>query len=145
MPAAVAALRAAGFTVTSEEEHTGFARLRVSTDRVETLLDVGFDPATQPPTPTELGPVRALADLAGDKLLALFSRAAARDFVDVAALLRRFSRNELVRLASDKDAGFSPDVLAEAFGVLPTIRRDRFDLTDTAYDALREGCGRPRS
>ena len=27
-------------------------------------------------------------------------------------------------------------MLAEAFGVLPTIRRDRFDITDAAYHVL---------
>ena len=82
--------------------------------------------------------MRALQDLAGDKLLALFSRAAARDFVDVVGLLTRFSREDLLQLAAAKDAGFNPRVLAEAFGVLPTIRRDRFDLDNATYDTMRD-------
>jgi hypothetical protein len=58
-----------------------------------------------------IGPVRHLSDLAGDKLLALFSRAAARDFIDV---------------------------LADAFGVLPTYDRDDEypTLNDDDYHAL---------
>ena len=138
VPKAITALREAGFTVESEEHQIGFARLRVTSDRDGTLLDLGFDPSSIAPTPTDLGAVRAIRDLAGDKLLALFSRAAPRDFLDVAALLRQFSGDELLRLASDKDRGFNLDVLAEAFGVLPTIRRDRFDIDDARYDALRE-------
>jgi hypothetical protein len=89
-----------------------------------------------PPIPTELGAVRALPDLAGDKLLALFSRAAARGFVDVLGLLQRFTREELIALAARKDRGFSRARLAEAFRVLPTIRRDRFEVDDSSYDAM---------
>lgn len=135
-PAATSALRAAGFDVEIEQIRPGFGRLRIIIDDEETLLDLGFDPAELPPTPTELGAVRALPDLAGDKLLALFSRAAPRDFVDVVGLLRRFTRNEMLALAAAKDRGFSERVLADAFGVLATIRRDRFDLNDAAYDAM---------
>ena len=136
-PAAVAALRDAGFEVSSEQANAGFVRLRVSSCDGESLVDLGFDPATLPLMLTDLGAVRALADLAGDKLLALFSRAAPRDFVDVAGLLSRLSRDELVELAAAKDRGFDPLVLADAFGVLPTIRPDRFDLDEPGYEAMR--------
>ena len=87
---------------------------------------------------TDLGAVRALDDLAVDKLLALFARALPRDFVDVLGLLKRFSSAELVTAAAAKDRGFSVDALADAFGVLPTIRRERFDLSDEDYRQLRE-------
>jgi GGDEF domain-containing protein len=43
------------------------------------------------------GPVRHVVDLAGDRPLALFARAASRDFVDVSVLLERFSREEMLR------------------------------------------------
>ncbi len=61
-----------------------------------------------------------------------------RDFIDVAALLRRFTKPELCAIAEAKDQGFNIDVLADAFGVLPTY--DRYDeyptLNDDDYDAL---------
>ncbi len=136
VPVAAARLRDAGFEVDLEQEHPGFARLRVSSGTAETLLDLGFDPAGLPPTLTELGAVRALPDLAGDKLLALFSRAAPRDFVDVVGLLGWFSREEMIALAAAKDRGFNAHVLGDAFGVLPTIRRDRFDLDDSSYESM---------
>jgi len=133
VPTAVAALRDAGFEVELEHADSGFARLLVAAQGNETQLDLGFDPAGLEATPTAIGAVRALADLAGDKLLALFSRAAPRDFVDVAGLLRTFSREELLSLAEAKDNGFDHAVLAEAFGVLLSIRRERFDVTDDEY------------
>ncbi len=68
----------------------------------------------------------------------LFSRAAARDFIDVAALLRRFTKPELCTIAAAKDRGFNIDVLADAFSVLPTYDRDDEypTLNDDDYRAL---------
>ena len=74
---------------------SGFAKLVVVDDSSRTQVDLGFDPATNAAVLTSVGPVRSLADLAGDKLLALFARAASRDFVDVSALLEHFSREDL--------------------------------------------------
>ena len=109
-----------------------------STGAVNQLDDLGFDPASYEPVAFAIGPVRHLSDLAGDKLLALFSRAAARDFIDVAALLRRFSKSELCAIAASKDQGFNIDVLADAFGVLPMYDRDDEypTLNDDDYHAL---------
>ncbi len=48
----------------------------------------------------------SLDELAADKVLALFGRAEARDFVDVAALLPRYGWVRLCDLAAEKDTGF---------------------------------------
>lgn len=126
----------ADLRVAVDQSGPGFARLHITNEGDVTLLDLGYDPAFSPPVVTAIGAVRALEDLAGDKLLALFSRAAPRDFVDVAALLNRFSWSELEARAASKDRGFDRHVLADAFGVLPTIRRDRFEIDDPSYDQL---------
>ena len=125
-PAAVAALRDAGFEVSSEQANAGFVRLRVSSCDGESLVDLGFDPATLPLMRTDLGAVRALADLAGDKLLALFSRAAPRDFVDVAGLLSRFSRDELVEPRRPKTAAST-----RSYSPTPSGYCQRSDGTDS--------------
>lgn len=53
--------------------------------------------------------ISGLEDLAADKLLALFGRAALRDFVDVYFLAReRFTKAELSVMARRKDPGFDP-------------------------------------
>jgi hypothetical protein len=98
----------------------GFSKILVTDEHERTQVDLGFDPASHDPVLFAIGPVRHLSDLAGDKLLALFSRAAARDFIDVAALLRRFTKSELCAIAASKDQGFDIDVLADAFGVIST-------------------------
>lgn len=51
-------------------------------------------------------PARSLSDLAADKTLALFGRAATRDFVDVYMLLGRFELSQLMAWAQQKDPGF---------------------------------------
>jgi hypothetical protein len=66
--------------------------------------------ATRPPEP-----------LAGNKLLALFDRAAARDFADVYVLARRFGKEVLLARAAQIDAGFDVRVLADMIATL-----DRF-------------------
>jgi Nucleotidyl transferase AbiEii toxin, Type IV TA system len=116
----------------------GFSKILVTAEHERTQVDLGFDPASHDPVLFAIGPVRHLSDLAGDKLLALFSRAAARDFIDVAALLRRFTKSELCAIAASKDQGFNIDVLADAFGVLPTYDRDDEypNLHDDGYYAL---------
>ena len=90
----VDACAAEGLRIEVDQSGTGFARLQIADDRDTTLLDLGYDPAFSPPIVTVIGAVRALDDLAGDERLALFSRAAPRGFLDVAALLRRYSRDE---------------------------------------------------
>jgi hypothetical protein len=83
------------------------------------LVDLVFDaPPSQPSTVSVLGPTLAPEDLAGRKLLALFDRAAARDFVDVYELSRRYDRELLILRAAAVDLGFDRAVLAEQMGML---------------------------
>jgi hypothetical protein len=134
----IEALTAHGFTVDIVIRNDGFAKLLVNDGADRTQVDLGFDPASLDPVPSIVGPLRHLRDLAGDKVLALFARAASRDFVDVAALLRQFAKDELCQLAHAKDGGFNLENLADAFGVLR--RYDRNDeypsLTDDEYESL---------
>ena len=83
-----------------------------------------------------LGPMLSAEELGADKLLALFDRAQARDFVDVAALVDRFGLERLCELASEKDAGFSRSVLVEMLGSFGRFRPDEFGMSMSAYDEL---------
>jgi hypothetical protein len=78
-------------------------------------------PPDLPPSATPAGPTLAPEELAGHKLLALFDRAAARDFADVYVLARRFGKDMLLARATQIDAGFNPQALA---GMIATL--DRF-------------------
>jgi len=70
--------------------------------------------------------VHSLADIAAGKLLALFTRAAARDFIDVYWLVRdgHFTIDQLVALAKEKDPGVDFYYLAIAFRQVDTLPDD---------------------
>jgi hypothetical protein len=67
---------------------------------------------------TAIGPTFAPEELAGQKLLALFGRAEARDFTDVHALALRFGKETLLQRAGELDGGFTTAVLADMMGTI---------------------------
>jgi predicted nucleotidyltransferase component of viral defense system len=82
-----------------------------------------------------VGPTYPPRELAARKLLALFDRAEARDFVDVHALSTRFDLEDLLALARDLDEGFTAALLAE---MLASHRRFTDDeLADLGGDPPR--------
>lgn len=70
------------------------------------------------------------AELAGHKLLALFDRAAARDFADVYVLARRFGKNILLARATQIDAGFDTKVLADMIATLDRFTDSEIPVPD---------------
>lgn len=100
------------------------------------LVDLAVDsPPGHPATASFVGPTFAPEELAGRKVLALFDRAAARDFVDVLALTSRYSKELLLTEASSLDAGFTAELLAAQISTL-----DRFtdpDLPIAAAETKR--------
>ncbi len=96
-----------------------FCRLIIRSDTAETLADLAVDaPPDRAASATIAGPTFDPGELAGRKLLALFDRAAARDFVDVYLLARRFPKDLLLARAAEIDAGFDTKVLAEMISTL---------------------------
>jgi hypothetical protein len=107
-----------GWTIERISDTPTFCRLVVHGEE-DLLVDLALDsPPGKPPSASFVGPTFAPEELAGRKLLALFDRAAARDFVDVFALSKRYSKQGLLREAVAVDAGFDPSVLAEMFRTL---------------------------
>jgi Nucleotidyl transferase AbiEii toxin, Type IV TA system len=130
VPELETALRADGLDVMVTRAGHGFARLTIGgQDGSTTELDLGVDARIRPAETGPLGPMLALEELAADKMLALFGRAQARDFVDVAALVERFGLERLCQLASEKDPGFSRETLREMLGSF-----DRFSPADLGLD-----------
>ena len=61
------------------------------------LIDLAVNaPPDLPASATPARPTLASEELAGNKLLALFDRAAARDFADIYILARRFGKDVLL-------------------------------------------------
>jgi len=74
--------------------------------------------------------VDSLLDIAAGKLLALFGRAAERDFVDVYLLVKEgyCDLDELIKKASEKDPGMDKYYLAIAFEQVRTLPDNPKDL-----------------
>jgi Nucleotidyl transferase AbiEii toxin, Type IV TA system len=144
-PAVEAGLAAAGLDVRRERVSHGFVRLTVSDGTDVTELDLAADARIRPAEVGPLGPMLSAEELGADKLLALFDRAQARDFVDVAALVERFGLDRLCQLAAEKDPGFSRAVLAEMLDSFGRFTPDDFGLPTAAHDALARSVERWRA
>lgn len=122
VPTARDALEAAasdrGWRVERIRDSPTFCRLLVRGPE-DLIVDLAVDsPPGRPATASVLGPTYAPEELAGRKLLALFDRAAARDFVDVFVLADRYGKQALLKQALAIDAGFDHHVLSQAFATL---------------------------
>lgn len=84
-----------------------------------------------------MGRTPSVTDLAAMKLLALFSRAAPRDFIDVHQLSKLLGRDEIVRRAGQLDSGFSLPMLADALRAGRRIPDDRFPASARDVVAVR--------
>ena len=101
-----------GWTVVIHQDGVDFCRLVVHGPQ-EVLVDLALEsPPTMPAMASFIGPTFAPQELAGRKLLALFDRAAARDFADVYVLAQRFGKAVLLARAHAIDAGLDHQVLA---------------------------------
>jgi hypothetical protein len=70
-------------------------------------------------------------------VIALFDRAAARDFVDVFMLSSSIGKGELLRLAAEVDKGFDPRVLADMFDMLARYTDRDLSLGNVDPSAVR--------
>ena len=104
VPAAEQALRRSGFDVERVLSGAGFAQLVVQGFGEQTEVDLAADARL---FPAELGragiPLLSSEELAVDKVLAVFGRAEARDFIDLMAVETQFDLGRLFTLAAEKD------------------------------------------
>lgn len=122
----------------------GFAQLSVASGSDQTTVDLAWDPRSFPPTATPEGPVLAEEEVAAGKVLALFGRAEARDFVDVSALVSRYGLERRCQLAAEKDPGFDRAILAEMMSHIERLPRNEFGIDDADFEAA-PGATLPRS
>lgn len=120
------------FCQTLQDSET-FARLVLHASEAlgseELVVDLAVDaPAVMPPVSTEVGPTFHPIELASRKLVALFSRAEARDFADVFALAEHVDPELMLACASEVDLGFDVRTLAEM--MLTVVRFAPEELSD---------------
>jgi hypothetical protein len=111
-----------GFTVRIDVCSDHFARLwATDTHSGESgKVELAADIRSRAPVTMSIGPVVHVDDVAGGKMEALFTRAEARDFIDIDAMVTsgRFTRSRLQELAASRDAGFDLRVLADMLAVI---------------------------
>lgn len=136
LPAAERALSDAGFHVRRVREAPAFVRLEVRKGGEKTELDLAADARLFPLQTDQEVPTLSSLELAVDKVLAVFGRAEARDFVDLSAIVGRFGLTRLVDLASQKDPGFSLEVFSQMLERFARLRPQEFDLSESRYQQL---------
>lgn len=144
LPRVEAALAAEGLTVRRVMVNPGFARLDIGDGRDRTELDLAADARLLPVEPTTPAPSLSGPELGADKVLAIFSRAEARDFSDLLPLEQAYGLDRLLELAAQKDLGFRPPYFAEMLERFERFRREEFDIPDDQFAQLKESLVRWR-
>jgi hypothetical protein len=149
-----AALREAGYTAERQDRTAALAEVFegmgeglaewviTAPDGREMLLQMAYFDRGRQPVRMEFGPVLDLDDVLGGKVAALASRAAERDYIDVAAALARgYGVAQLTGLAVTLDPGLTAEDFADAGQRLDQLGDDRFaryGLTPEDVTRLRE-------
>lgn len=128
-----AALTAAGYTAERQDKTAGLsdvfygmgdglAEWVITAPSGQIALQMAYFDRARQPVIMKLGPVLDLEDVAGGKVCALASRAYVRDFLDTAALLERYTPEELIGFARRLDPGLESLDFAEAAAPRPVAR-----------------------
>lgn len=129
---------ARGWSVERIRDSATFRRLVIRRNHEGLLVDLAIDsPPLGTPTVTTLGPTYPVEELAARKVLALFDRAEARDFVDTHALAAHFDLDHLTDLAGQLDGGFTNELLAESLASHHRFSDDELTALGTDPDQLR--------
>lgn len=126
-----AAARGRGWRTERIHDSDTFSRLIIHGDDGRVLVDLAVNaPPDLPASVTAAGPTLAPEELAGHKLLALYDRAAARDFADVYVLALRFGKHALLARAAQIDTGFDAKVLADMIAALDRFTDSEIPVPD---------------
>jgi hypothetical protein len=143
------ALSAAGLTVEIMEDTSELGDLfyGFESDMVEfevrhgehavQLQLVRFD-RLKSPVVMDIGPVLHLDDVIGTKVAAMANRAQPRDFIDVAAALTRYTREQVTDLGRQADPALSDEEFAEAMRRLDRLDDPVFELYGRTPDQIAE-------
>ena len=131
------ALDGVGLDHTRHRDLATFVRIEVSDGDDRCEIDLAIDYRALPTEPSSYGPTLAVEELATNKVLALFDRAEARDFLDLVELTRHFELVSLMDLAAEKDTGFTTDGFLDALSSFRRLTTADFGIGETEYERLR--------
>ena len=138
--ALVEAIRREGLDVIVARRAETFARLEATEPASGRAgaVDLAADVRGAEPVALSIGPVLAESDAVASKVAAVFSRAYARDYLDLAGILasRRYSRDQLMAMAKAVDAGFTIGWFAEALAGVDRFSDDQFTRYGVSPDEI---------
>ena len=119
---------AEGLGVETERHHDSFVRLTVSDGERIAKVELAVDSRAKDPIRMAVGPVLHPDDAVTNKMNALYSRALARDFIDIDAAIRsgRYDGETLVQLAERAELGFDRRVFADALAQAQNLDPEDF-------------------
>jgi predicted nucleotidyltransferase component of viral defense system len=108
------ALLWAGYSVEITRQYEEFASLTVGKDQTTVVIDLGLDWWENKPAIVDLGPVLSLKDSVASKLLAVYSRGYARDYLDAYSIIssKRFPPRQLIDLCRRRDPHLDLEMFA---------------------------------
>ena len=130
------ALDRAALDHSRQRDLSTFVRIEVSDGDDRCEVDLAIDYRALPVEPSDYGPTLAVRELAANKVLALFDRAEARDFLDLVELTRYFELRPLLELAAEKDTGFDTAGFLEALSSLQRFTSADLGITEAEYERL---------
>lgn len=130
------ACRTRDLHVRRERDSATFVRLTVTAESEQTEIDIAIDYRALDPVQTRYGPALDLRELGANKVLAIFDRAAPRDFLDLHQSTRRFPFDELVTLAMQKDPGLDLNLLGQALQRITRFSPQHLRLDDAGMRQL---------
>ena len=117
---------------------TTFHRMELMVEGETVRVDIAVDSPPRRETVTaSIGPTLDPLELADRKLLAMFDRAAPRDFADVHRLSQRFDRTAILDMAREIDPGLDLAYLAYALDRAATISDRDFPVGADETERLR--------
>lgn len=130
----VTSLSHVGYTVEVARAEKTFARLDVAEpgSARHVVVEMAVDPREFPPAQLDIGPVLDVRDAVTNKVVTVFGRAYARDYIDLAAILQsgRYGRDELLQMAGEVDPGFDLRVFRQALEAVDRFDDDEFGVYD---------------
>jgi hypothetical protein len=139
------AFESAGLAHIRRRDLSTFVRMEVGDGDERCEIDLAIDYRVLSPEQSRYGPTLAVEELAANKVLALFDRAEARDFLDLVELTHHFELQSLLDLASRKDTGFDTVGFLEALSSFGRFTSADFGVDQAEHDQLRARVAKWRS
>ena len=139
------ALQDGGVGVVVTRRAETFARIEATdeTSGRTVSIDLAADYRQHQPVVLSIGPVLAEADAVAAKVTTVFSRALARDYIDLAGILEsgRYGKEQLIELAASVDPGFTKTWFAQALAAIDRLGDQdfmRYGIDAAQVDRVRQ-------